>query len=134
MMSLLHYHDLTNAIESTPYQACECTVGLCASWESVPEERWPVTKMQKLGTLRDPELYEPTFEEFHPDGTHYDSPEAPIAIGYFPYNRCDVFKCTPCGRVLLRYTEFGGYYIDHRVRWAATRPVPTPVAPAPQNP
>jgi hypothetical protein len=27
-----------------------------------------------------------------------------------------VFACTTCDKVLLRYTEFGGYYVDHRVR------------------
>jgi hypothetical protein len=59
---------------------------------------------------------EPTFEEFHPEGTRYESPLAPIAPAFFPYNRCDVFSCNRCQRVLLRYTEFGGYYVDHRVR------------------
>jgi hypothetical protein len=59
---------------------------------------------------------EPTFEEFHPGGTRYESPLAPIAPSFFPYNRCDVFACNSCQRVLLRYTEFGGYYVDHRVR------------------
>jgi hypothetical protein len=29
---------------------------------------------------------------------------------------CDVFACAKCNKVLLRYTEFGGYYVDHRVR------------------
>ena len=131
MTPILNHQELRTAIENSTNESCQCAVGLCKSWESVPEERWPVAKMQKLGTLRDPELYEPTFEESHPHGTRYDSPDAPIAVEHFPYNRCDVFKCTPCGRVLLRYTEFGGYYVDHRVRWAATLPVP---APAPQNP
>jgi hypothetical protein len=59
---------------------------------------------------------EPTFEEFHPEGTRYESPLAPIAPAFFPYNRCDVFSCSRCDRLLLRYTEFGGYYVDHRVR------------------
>jgi hypothetical protein len=59
---------------------------------------------------------EPTFEEFHPQGTRYDSPLAPIATQFFPYNRSDVFSCSRCQRVLLKYTEFGGYYVDHRVR------------------
>jgi hypothetical protein len=59
---------------------------------------------------------EPTFEEFHPQGTRYDSPLAPFAPEFFPCNRCDVFSCNRCQRVVLRYTEFGGYYVDHRVR------------------
>ncbi len=75
--------------------------------------------MVKAGKLR-PELpegqFELSFEEFHPEGTRYDSPDAPIAVDYFPYNRCDVFKCTSCQCAVLKYTEYGGYYVDHRVR------------------
>ena len=41
---------------------------------------------------------------------------APVAVRFFPYNRCDLWRCTQCQRHLLRYTEFGGYYVDHRVR------------------
>ena len=94
--------------------ACRCaSLGPCAGWESITEDRWPA-QLQQLATLRDPELYEPTFEEFH-QGTRYDSPDAPIALKHFPYNRCDVWQCA-CGRLFLRYTEFGGYYVDHRVR------------------
>ncbi len=72
--------------------------------------------MQLVATLRDVEEYEPRFDEFHPQGTRYDSAEAPIALGFFPYNRCEVWRCAPCGRHVLRYTEFGGYNVDHRVR------------------
>ena len=95
---------------------CTCSIRTCIAWESLSEDRWPAADMQKLGTLRDPDIYEPTTQEHHPNGTRYDSPDAPVSAKHFPYNRCDVFKCTPCGRVLMRYTEFGGYYVDHRVR------------------
>lgn len=102
---------------------CTCSVGACAGWESVTEDRWPAAQMTCIGTLRaapaDPYAgteAEPTFEEFHPDGTRYESPNAPIAPRFFPYNRCDVLACSQCQRVLLKYTEFGGYYVDHRVR------------------
>ncbi len=107
---------LREAASAAPKQACTCAVGPCPAWESLAEDRWPAAQMNKLGSLRDPELYEPTFEEFHPDGTRYDSVNAPVAAKYFPYNRCDVFRCTQCSRSLMRYTEFGGYYVDHRVR------------------
>ena len=96
--------------------ACHCGLGACAGWESITEERWPAAHMEQVATLRDPDLYEPTFEERHPKGTRYDSPDAPVAVRYFPYNRCDLWRCTQCQRHLLRYTEFGGYYVDHRVR------------------
>jgi hypothetical protein len=98
---------------------CNCALKICKGWESVGDDRWPSTQMVKAGTLR-PELpegqFELSFEEFHPEGTRYDSPDAPIAVDYFPYNRCDVFKCTSCQCAVLKYTEYGGYYVDHRVR------------------
>ena len=43
-------------------------------------------------------------------------PTRPIAPAYFPYNRCDVWQCANCGRPFLRYTEYGGYYVEERVR------------------
>jgi hypothetical protein len=98
-------------------------LGACAGWESVTEERWPAPSLTVVGSLRadtdDGEPLqggEPTFEEFHPQATRYESALAPIAPQFFPYNRCDVFSCSRCDRLLLRYTEFGGYYVDHRVR------------------
>ncbi len=96
-------------------RACSCSLGTCAGWESLSEYRWP-TDAQQLATLRDPELYEPTFEELHPQGTRYDAQDAPVAVSFFPYNRCDLWKCSTCQRHLLRYTEFGGYNVDPRVR------------------
>lgn len=95
---------------------CPCRLEGATAWESITEERWPDALMQRVGTLRDAELHEPTFEEWHPAGTRYDSPDAPISVRHFPYNRCDVYRCASCTRLVLRYTEFGGYYVDHRVR------------------
>lgn len=95
---------------------CACRLQDTAAWESITEERWPGALMQQVGTLRDPELHEPTFEEWHPAGTRYDSPDAPISVAHFPFNRSDVYRCSACALLVLRYTEFGGYYIDHRVR------------------
>lgn len=101
---------------AAPAADCACRLRSAAGWESIAEERWPAALMERLGTLRDPSVDEPTFEEFHPRGTRYDSPDAPIAVNYFPFNRCDVFRCRQCGLLALRYTEYGGYYVDHRVR------------------
>lgn len=95
---------------------CQCALGPCKGWESFTEDRWPKEHMRQLGTLRDPDIYEPTQEEFHAAGTRYGSADAPVAVRFFPYNVCDVYACERCTRVLLRYTEFGGYYVDHRVR------------------
>lgn len=110
---------LLKRVRSTSPGPCDCPAGACVSWESMPDNRWPASQMNAVATLRDAageEPVEPTFEEYHPGGTRYDSPSAPIAPRYFPYNRCDVYACQICSRVVLRYTEFGGYYIDHRVR------------------
>ena len=96
--------------------ACTCSIGECKGWESFTEDRWPKGQMQAVGTLRDPDLYQPNAEEHHPSGTRYASPDAPIAVNFFPYNLCDVFACAKCDKLLFRYTEFGGYYVDHRVR------------------
>jgi hypothetical protein len=119
---LLDDASLKDALQAKSNKACSCAVGLCAAWESVPEERISKEQMTLLGTLRDPDIYEPTFEQYHPSingkSTNYDSPDAPISAKHFPYNRCDAFQCKTCERVLLKYTEYGGYYVDQRLRWA----------------
>jgi hypothetical protein len=88
---------------------------MCPGWESVsaaPGE--PL--LRHLGTLRDAAIDEPTLEERHEGATRYGSPDAPIAPAFFPFNRCELWACRACGRGFLQYTEFGGYYIDHRLR------------------
>jgi hypothetical protein len=97
-------------------QACSCSLGACAGWEGLTEDRWPSAQVKPVGSLRDLEIAEPTFEEKHPNGTRYESASAPVAVKFFPYNRSEVWRCTQCQRHLMRYTEFGGYYVDHRVR------------------
>lgn len=116
-MKRLHNAEELRALlaQSPPALPCQCSLGPCAGWESIGEERLPES-LQALATLRDPELLEPTFEEQHPQGTRYESPNAPVAVTFFPYNRCEVWQCGQCQRHLLRYTEFGGYYVDQRVR------------------
>jgi len=102
-----------------PSDRCTCSLKACRGWESVSNDRWPAQQLRVVGTLRRPlpeGQTEPTFEEYHPDGTRYESPTAPIALAYFPFNRCDVHACSQCGCAVLKYTEFGGYYVDHRVR------------------
>ena len=94
---------------------CACAHLRCSGWESVGA---PLGEplLKRLGTLRDAEDGEPTFEEQHEGGSRYESPHAPIAPAFFPYNRCEVWACRACGRGFLQYTEFGGYYVDHRLR------------------
>ena len=118
MTSLPHLS--ADALQSAAQQAqstpCRCALRPTAGWESFTEDRWPRAQMHPLGTLRDPDVYEPTTDEHHPTGTRYGAPDAPIATKFFPCNRSDAYACGTCQQVLLRYTEFGGYYVDHRVR------------------
>lgn len=97
-------------------RACSCAIGACPGWESLAEYRWDAGQMTQAATLCDPTVEEATLEEKHPRGTRYDSPDAPVAIQFFPYNRSDLWHCSRCDRHLLRYTEFGGYNVDPRVR------------------
>jgi len=107
---------LAQAAEQSPLPVCGSWPHRAAAWESFTEDRWPAELMQRVGTLRADEFAEPGFEEFHPAGTRYDSPDAPISATHFPFNRCELFRCAACARLVLRYTEFGGYYVDHRAR------------------
>ncbi len=99
-----------------PETPCEACTGLhCPGWESLPGG-FDAKALEPLATLRDPDDPEPTVAEHHPAGTHGWSADAPIAPGWFPYNRCEVWACRACGRPFLRYTEHGGYYSDERIR------------------
>jgi hypothetical protein len=104
-------------------QACSCGLGACVGWESITESHWPAAQMQAVATLRHADEYEPTYEEHHPQGTRYESANAPVAARFFPYNRCDIHQCGRCERHLMRYTEYGGYYVDHRARCLNGAPI-----------
>ena len=103
------------------HPGCACRELHCPGWESLPAA-FDARQLVRLGRVAArPELpfdpyAEPTLEEFHPGGTRYESPDAPIAVGHFPYNRCEAWACGACGRAFLRYTEYGGYYVDARIR------------------
>ena len=92
---------------------CACAKLRCAGWESVSAPLGgPAFRL--LGSLRAPGDEEPTPTES--PGSRYWAAEAPLAPAYFPYNRCSVWVCADCGRGFVQYTEFGGYYLDHRLR------------------
>lgn len=95
--------------------ACGCAVSTSAGWERVSLSL-SESQLRPIGTLMEDAYAEPTYQEFHPAGTNYWSANAPIALRYFPYNRCTVAQCISCGRVYLRYTEAGGYYVEERIR------------------
>ena len=105
--------ELARARKSVDCVACEALV--CPGWEAMPGS-FARDALERVGTLRDPAVDDPTVAEWHPAGTHAWSAEAPIAPAWFPYNRCDAWRCRTCARAFLRYTEFGGYYNEDRIR------------------
>ncbi|MFK0376089.1 hypothetical protein [Pandoraea sp. NPDC090278] len=94
---------------------CQCTRTPLDGWASLPNSL-PDAQLEVIGTLFAPNEPEPTFSEYHPDGTSYWTTNAPIAPRYFPYNRANVCRCRDCGRLYLRYQEGGGYFVDQRIR------------------
>lgn len=99
----------------SPVGCAVCAPLVCAGWESVPST-FDLSSLQRVGTLRSEDAEGTTVLEHHPRGTHGWSADAPIAPAFFPYNRCDVWTCKACARPFLRYTEYGGYYEDERIR------------------
>lgn len=94
---------------------CDCAIDSYHEWTRIPAS-FPEQQMKVVGTLVDDPYLEATYAEHHPAGTHYWSPDAPIAPRHFPYNRCNVLQCSVCGRACLKYVEAGGYYVEPRIR------------------
>ncbi|WP_353189177.1 hypothetical protein [Pandoraea pnomenusa] len=95
---------------------CVCTRTSLDGWASLPNSL-PDDQLEVVGTLMAlHDSHEPTFSEYHPDGTSYWAANAPIAPRYFPYNRANVCRCRDCGRLYMRYQEGGGYFVDQRIR------------------
>ncbi|MEY4748070.1 MAG: hypothetical protein RIQ60_284 [Pseudomonadota bacterium] len=94
-----------------------CAELVCPGWETLPGA-YDRGQLVQLGTLQVEAEYgqEASVREHHPRGSHGWSADAPVAPAWFPYNRCTVWQCCGCPRVFLRYTEYGGYYQDERIR------------------
>jgi hypothetical protein len=107
---------LRDLCAAQPVSPCDCPLKRCTGWDSLGGADWNEAQLPAVATVRDVEVLEPTFEEFHPNGTRYESADAPVSIKHFPTNRCDVHRCLRCGQHVLRYTEYGGYYVDPRGR------------------
>jgi hypothetical protein len=110
---------LATAAEENGFPDCACCKTALDGWQSQPLSL-DESLLAKIGTLAAPGDDEPTFSEFLPEGTNYWSPNAPIAPRFFPYNRCDVWQCSSCRRLFLRYEEGGGYFVDRRIRAVAS--------------
>ena len=113
----LTFDGLTQLAQSTARvtRPCTCAIDSFREWTRTPVD-FPQAQMRTVGTLLDDPYADPTFAEYHPHGTSYWSPDAPVAPRYFPYNRCTVQQCAVCGRSCLSYVEAGGYYVEPRVR------------------
>lgn len=97
-----------------------CAAVVSTGWESLPSSL-DRRRLQPLGRLPAPDSadgtgYDATLEELHPDGTSYWSPQAPMALGWYPYNRSTAWRCAQCASLFLRTTEYGGYYEEERIR------------------
>lgn len=109
-------------------QACDCGIDACREWARVPAT-FPQAQMRTVGTLAGDPYAEPSYAEYHPHGSHYWSPEAPVALRHFPYNRCAVQQCSVCQRCCLTYVEAGGYYVEPRMRALAGQAIVDVAAP-----
>lgn len=116
MLKELNRNELLEIANSSPSKKnCpSCAPLVCNGWETVPGT-FNLNSLKAIGTLRIDGAAE-YWDEDHPDGTNLWSEDAPISIQYHPYNRSDVCECQECKRKYLRYTEYGGYYIDERIR------------------
>jgi len=113
---LLDFAQLQQIANAHARAACPgCAALVCPGWETL-SATFDRGNLRRLGTLRDPAIDDPTLQEFHPAGTTHWSPDAPIAPAFFPYNRCEAWACVRCSRPFLRYTEYGGYYEEERIR------------------
>jgi hypothetical protein len=113
---VLDAQQLRELAQARAHAPCpRCAALKAPGWEAL-SATFDASALRRLATLRRPEVEDATLAEYHPAGTNAWSADAPIAPEYFPYNRCDVWECVQCGRPFLRYTEYGGYYIEERVR------------------
>jgi hypothetical protein len=115
-LPLLEADDLLLIAAAASVAPCpRCAAIAARGWESVPGG-FDRKALAAVGTLRQSGDDEPTLQEHHPAGTNAWSPDAPISPLHFPYNRCEVWRCIACRRPFLRYTEYGGYYVEDRIR------------------
>jgi hypothetical protein len=94
---------------------CSCNTDPLLAWQKLPMTL-ELDRFEEVATLVEDPYGDPTYTEYHPNGTHYDSEDAPIAPRYYPFNRCQIARCMNCGRHYLRYNEAGGYFTELRIR------------------
>lgn len=97
----------------TDIQDCDADSEKYRSWTPLPAA--VEARMDRLGRLVSDDFETPdTMQVFA--GSNYWSPEDPIALGYYPYNYCEVFQQRDCNSYYLVYTEWGGHIPERRAR------------------
>jgi hypothetical protein len=116
-MQRIDFETLVRLAEAsvTVTMPCSCNKVSLAAWHALPLTL-EAERLEEVGFLFDDPYDEPTFAEYHPTGTRYESDRAPIAMRFYPYNRCAVVRCLNCHRHYLRYNEAGGYFTEIRMR------------------
>jgi hypothetical protein len=109
--------EATELALSAPGSTCNhCRAFSSPGWSSFPATA-SAEILQAVGALWLPGDDEPTQEETpRPTGVDEWSAAAPISLSRRPYNRCEIWSCRHCRLPFLRYTEYGGYYVDARIR------------------
>ena len=103
------------AIQATAQPRCAACAPLWRpGWESL-SGAMSAAHLEPMGALGTEADWD-RLGEYHPQGTNLWSPDAPIALGWHPYNRCTLWRCPRCAGAFLRYTEYGGYYEEERIR------------------
>lgn len=84
------------------------------SWSALAEE--DEEKLRLLGELVPDDGVPINTAKEYPSRHNYWLPDAPIALGYYPYNGCDVYQYGHNGGIYLVYTEYGGHVPEKRCR------------------
>ena len=94
-------------------QDCDAGGEKYRAWTPFPETE--EARMDNLGQLVTDDLEAPDTMQVY-EGSNYWSPDDPIALGYYPYNYCEVFQKKDCNSYYLVYTEWGGHIPERRAR------------------
>jgi len=83
---------------------------------------FPESGLRDIANLRENPFDEPGFTEYHPHGTRYESPLAPIVIERTsPTTAAPLPRATTAAATICAHTEAGGYFVEQRIR-ALNRP------------
>ena len=112
-----------SSLEST---ACSCIRGLSLGWETLPKALEQSNLLRFIGDITIDKEHDLTLDEYHPNGTHFWSEDAPVCFEFFPYNISSIWGCKRCSRAFLRFTEAGAYHSEQRIRILRTPLISTP--------